>query len=115
MMMKAPSTSAGYRRTIASSCAITIRIATMPSIPPVSTTHRFGDIATATRIESTENAILTSSTLTTVAQNADRPSHGRAGLGLLARLPSPPRKKCRYVEVEQVEAAEQLYPGERMR
>ena len=41
----------------------------MPSSPPVRTTQIFGDIATATRIESTENAMLTSSTFTTVAQS----------------------------------------------
>ena len=32
------------------------RIVMMPRIPPVSTTHSFGDIATATRMESIENA-----------------------------------------------------------
>jgi hypothetical protein len=34
----------------------------IPISPPVRTTHVFGDIATATRIESTEKAMLTSST-----------------------------------------------------
>ena len=43
-------------------------------------TQVFGDIATATRIESTAKTMSVSSTLTTVAQNADRPSHGVAGL-----------------------------------
>ena len=46
-------------------------------MPPVSTTHSFGDIATATRIESMANTISVSSTFTTVAQNAREPSHGR--------------------------------------
>ncbi len=69
---------------------MTSRIATMPRIPPVSTTHVFRDIATATRIESTENAMLISSTLTTVPHNAREaePGFGRlrpAALLVLAR------------------------------
>ncbi len=75
MMTNAPSTSAGYRCTSTSNRPTTNRIATIPRIPPVITTQSFGDIATATRIESIENARLISSTLTTVAQNGDRPSH----------------------------------------
>ncbi len=46
----------------------------MPRMPPVITTQSLGDIATATRIESIENARLISSTRTTVAQNGDSPS-----------------------------------------
>ena len=57
---------------------MTSRIAMMPRMPPVRTTHSFGDIATATRIESMANTTSVSSTLTTVAQKAVRPSHGRA-------------------------------------
>ena len=45
----------------------------MPMMPPAITTQSLGDIATATRIESIENARLIASTRTTVAQNGDRP------------------------------------------
>ena len=38
--------------TIDNNVPITRRIITMPRIPPVNTTHSFGDMATATRIES---------------------------------------------------------------
>ena len=41
-------------------------------------TQTFGDIATATRIESTAKTMSVSSTLTTVAQNADNPIAGVA-------------------------------------
>src|SRR6478672_8103866 len=81
MMTKAPSTSVGYFRTMTRSCEITTRMATIPIKPPASTTQVFDDIATATRIESTENATLTSSTFTMVPQSADNPSHGLAGRG----------------------------------
>src|SRR3954465_5806728 len=76
MITNAPSTSVGYFLTIASSCAITTRIATMPINPPARTTQVFDDIATATRIESTENATLTSSTFTTAPHSAESPSQG---------------------------------------
>ena len=82
------------RRTTASSLPITSRIAMMPKIPPAMITHVFDDIATATRIESTANTISVSSTLTTVAQNAERPNAARA-CGMLRRSSaSPPPKKC---------------------
>ena len=61
------------------------------------TTHSFGDIATATRIESIENARLINSTRTTVAQKGDSPSHAlAAGTWRRSSVPSPPRK-CVYV------------------
>ena len=59
-------------------------------------THSFGDIATATRIESIAKTMSVSSTLTTVAQNADRPSQGLAFGGVRRSCASPPRKKCWY-------------------
>ena len=52
-------------------------------------THSLFDIATATRIESMAKTMSVSSTFTTVAQNADRPSHGRAGLKRRASAPRP--------------------------
>ena len=48
-------------------------------------THSLCDIATATRIESMAKTMSVSSTFTTVAQKADRPSHGRR-FGLSAPL-----------------------------
>jgi hypothetical protein len=47
-------------------------------MPPERITHSFGDIATATRMESIAKTISVSSTLTTVAQNAGSPIHGCA-------------------------------------
>jgi hypothetical protein len=67
---------------------MTMRIVMMPRRPPLMTTHVFGDIATATRIESTAKMMSVSSTRTTVAQNALRPSHAVAGL--MARRSSVP-------------------------
>ena len=43
-------------------------------MPPVRITQIFGDIATATRIESMAKTMSVSSTLTTVVQNADSPN-----------------------------------------
>ena len=63
------------------------------------TTHSLGDMATATRIESIENARLTSSTRTTVAQNGVSPS-----------LPVYPAPEVRIGQVEEVEAPQHLYP-----
>ena len=85
---------AGDPPAVASSWPITIRIAMMPKIPPAMITHVFDDIATATRIESTAKTISVSSTLTTVAQNAESPNAARA-CGMLRRsCASPPPKKC---------------------
>ena len=81
VITKAPSTSGGYFCTSAINCPTTIRIATMPRMPPVSTTQSLGDMATATRIESIEKARFISSTRTTVAQNGDSPNPGLAGGG----------------------------------
>ena len=61
------------------------------------TTHSLGDMATATRIESIENARLTSSTRATVAQNG-------------VSLPFLPAPEVRVSQVEEVEAPEHLYP-----
>ena len=58
---------------------ITIRIVMIPRMPPLSTTHSFGDIATATRIESIAKTKSVSSTRTTVPQKAESPIHGLAG------------------------------------
>ena len=65
-------------------------------MPPVRTTHVFGDMATATRIESTAKTMSVNSTFTTVAQNGDRPNH-RLRLRLAhARVPGirRPCEKC---------------------
>ncbi len=54
-----------------------------------------GDIATAARIESIEKTRFISSTLTTVAQNAERPSHGLAfGGSRRCSVDSPDPQKC---------------------
>ena len=58
----------------------------MPRTPPVRITQSLGDIATATRIESMANTMSVSSTLTTVAQNAERPNAALAGGLYLAYL-----------------------------
>ena len=52
-----------------------------------------------------------SSTLTTVAQNAVSPSHGRAGL--MARRSSVPvsPKKCLYRQIQQIPRPHQLHPA----
>ena len=97
---------------MASSWPITIRIATMPSSPPVMITHSLGDIATATRIESIAKTISVSSTLTTVAQNADRPSHG---LRLRRRAPLLRVAAAEEVVVrqpQQVQPADQLHEAQ---
>lgn len=57
-------------------------------------THVFGDIATATRIESTAKTMSVSSTFTTVAQNALSPSTGRAGWMVRRSAELPLAKKC---------------------
>ena len=89
MMTKAPSTSAGYRSTIASSWPMTSRIMTMPRMPPVRITHIFGDIATATRIESMAKTMSVSSTFTTVAQNGGQAEHRPVAFGGVRRASSP--------------------------
>ena len=71
-------------------------IVMIPRIPPVSTTQIFGDIATATRIESMAKTMSVSSTLTTVAQNAERPSQDLAAGKVRRSCASPPPKKCLY-------------------
>ena len=96
MMMNAPSTSGGYRSTSDSSVPMTTRIMTMPRMPPVRITQSFGDIATATRIESIANTMSVSSTFTTVAQKAVSPIHGCAVGGVRRASVSPDPKKCRY-------------------
>ena len=60
----------------------------MPRMPPVMTTHSLSETATATRIESMANTMSVNSTLTTVAQNGDSPSHGSAGLTAWRDSPS---------------------------
>ena len=77
------------------------------------TTQSLGDIATATRIESIAKTMSVSSTLTTVAQNADRPSQALAVWACAA----PPRrrpKKCLIRQIQQVEPADQLHPASRI-
>ena len=94
---------------MASSWPITIRIATMPSSPPVMITHSFGDIATATRIESMAKTMSVSSTLTTVAQNADSPSHGLAFGRRAALLRVAAAEEVVVRQPQQVEPADQLH------
>ena len=81
----------------------------MPRMPPVRTTHSFGDIATPTRIESIAKTMSVSSTFTTVAQNAVSPSHGRAGRAVRRVAASPCWKKCWYGSQSEVRPAEQLH------
>ena len=64
-------------------------------MPPVRMTHSFGDIATATRIESIAKTMSVSSTFTTVAQNAVSPSHGWARRGFRRSAALSPPPKCR--------------------
>src|SRR5688500_7323900 len=87
MITNAPSTSAGYRLINPSNCPTTMRSATIPSMPPVRMTHVLLDIATATRMESIENARFIISTRTTVPQNADMPKLATAGGGPFAWPP----------------------------
>ncbi|MNC96236.1 hypothetical protein D3C83_135590 [compost metagenome] len=61
----------------------------IPRMPPVRITQVFDDIATATRIESIAKTMSVSSTLATVAQNADIPSMARA-FGTSRRSSAPP-------------------------
>ena len=56
-------------------------------------TQVFGDIATATRIESTAKTMSVSSTFTTVAQKAVSPSHGARRLDRRARSSASPLPK----------------------
>jgi hypothetical protein len=63
-------------------------------------TQNLGDIATATRIESIEKARLTSSTLTTVPQSGESPSHRRAGKEVVLR------------QVQQIQSPEELDPAD---
>ena len=84
----------------------------IPRIPPVTTTQSFGDIATATRIESIENARLINSTRTTVAQNGDSPS-----IPLALRRLTPIDtfflpEEVRIRQIQQIKAAEQLHQRE---
>ena len=88
---------------------MTRRISTIPSTPPLTTTHVFGDIATATRIESTAKTRSVSSTLTTVPQKADRPSHGRAGFTRWRSALLRPREEVLVRQIQQVQRAEQLH------
>src|SRR5690348_2183901 len=74
----------------ATSWLTTTRIATTPSRPPASTTQNFVDIATATRIESIENARLTASILSTVDQKPADIAVGGGPAGLTSRR----RQKC---------------------
>ena len=60
----------------------------MPRMPPVMITHSLFDIATATRMESIAKTTSVSSTRTTVAQKAERPSHALAGFGWRRRSAS---------------------------
>ena len=45
-----------------------------------------------------------------VPQSAERPSHGRAGLGLASLFGRPAAKEVLVGQMEQVEAAQELYP-----
>ena len=77
-------------------------------------TQIFVDIATATRIESTAKTMSVSSTLTTVAQNADSPNAGlrrRDGCGAPARRRR--RRSGLTGQVQQVAGADQLHPADR--
>ncbi len=89
-----------------------MRIVMIPRMPPVMTTHVLGDIATATRIESTAKTTSVSSTRTTVAQNALRPSHAVAGL--MARRSSAPAdpKKWLYERYRGTAPPIELHPGQ---
>ena len=93
---------------------MTSRIMTMPRMPPVRITQSFGDIATATRIESMANTMSVSSTFTTVAQNARQARATACALrrrpAVFAALTAP--KKCVYDQVQQVAGADQLHPAE---
>ena len=53
-----------------------------------------------------------SSTLTTVAQNADSPSHGRAGRGPAPLLRRPAAQEVLPRQIEQIPAADELHPGD---
>ena len=88
-------------------------MATMPRRPPVRITQNLGDIATATRIESIEKARLTSSTLTTVPQSGESPSHGVRRLGRSAPLVRiPAGKEVVLRQVHQIEPTEELDPAD---
>ena len=76
-------------------------------------THSLLDIATATRIESTAKTMSVNSTFTTVAQKADSPSHGRAGLNVRFCPSSGFSVKCAYGQIQQVGGADQLHPRPR--
>ena len=72
-------------------------------------TQSFGDIATATRIESTRRRGSISSTLTTVAQKAlTGPATARAGFIGLALA----RRCCRCAEEVVLREVEQIEPAE---
>ena len=73
-------------------------------------THVFGDIATATRIESTAKTMSVSSTFTTVAQKADSPSQGRAGLTARRSPAVAAAEEVAPRQVQQVAGPDQLDP-----
>ncbi len=89
-----------------------MRIMLIPRMPPVMTTHLLGDIATATRIESTAKTTSVSSTRT------DRGPEGAQAEPRRGRPDGPPffrpagGEEVRVREVQQVRAADELHPGE---
>ena len=91
---------------------MTSRIMMMPRMPPVSTTQSFDDIATATRIESIAKMMSVNSTFTTVAQNADRPSIGRARRRRAPRFGAAALREMLHGEVEQIGGTRQFDPPE---
>ena len=91
---------------------MTSRIITMPRMPPVRITQSFGDIATATRIESIANTMSVSSTLTTVAQNAVSPSHGRRRRAAARSGPVLTAEEVLVDEIQQIARADQLHPAQ---
>ena len=67
--------------------------ARISDLPPSASS---GDMATATRIESSAKTISVNSTLRTVAQNGERPIHPLALGGVRRPAASSPPVKCRY-------------------
>ena len=92
---------------------MTSRIAMMPKIPPAMITQVFDDIATATRIESTAKTMSVSSTLTTVAQNAESPNAALRLRDASALLRVSPAEEMLEGQIEQIGGADQLDPAER--
>ena len=91
---------------------MTSRIMMMPRMPPARITQIFGDIATATRIESIANTMSVSSTLTTVAQKADSPNPPAACGGVRRALGSAVLREVVEREVQQIAGADELHPPE---